>query len=1038
MLDHRWAEAVTLLEQVRPTLGTQPDLAGQINLYLGQCYEQLVEPGQMYNAFERLAQGQPNSVTAKVGMAQAEWTMGHLDNAADKFRDLALAGRMPDRVWLDYVRLETQRQAQQETPNWEYVENLLENATKANPGSVDLPLAKAQICVLRDPKTGLDKARDVLKQAQTEGAWKDNAELWTARVYLELRARQPIEARKILDEAKKTHSGEVSVLLAEARLLAEESPKSAETAINGVADGIARLKKEDDRGRLLGGLADVQLGLGNVKAARRLWQRVAKLTSRQNDLPLHLLLFDLALKVEDEDGIRAALETIRGLEGEHGPFHRYGEALRLIWVAKKKPEEDRLKILDEARGQLDRVQSLRPTWPALFLARAQIERMTDHPDLAINNLQEAIHNGERSPGVIRDLVELLTGAERYEEADNALRYLRGPALADSDFARLVAFVAVRRHDPRRALKLLEANRAPEDGKHYRALLWDGRLLAEANQTDEAEKKFRAALRLADHEPEPYVTFVQFLARQKREKEAEAVLEQARRRLPKNRVEMVLSQCYEALGRTRSAEVGYREALNSNRQDATTVRRVAAFYWSAGRLADAEPLLRDIVEKRVKEPSTDDQNWARRHLAVLLASGTDYGRFREALALVGLKLDGNGQLLRDPEREHADSTDARRFQARVLASQAGHRPFRQRALELLVELERSKALRPDDRFILAMLYQAEGSWLKVRPILQELTRGSEASPQYLVSYAQELLEHNELDEAEGVVDRLGEMEQQRGLEPNALAAVELRARLLELQGKGDAALRKLEDLIRRPNARPEEVLLVLNSMRRQKKLAEAFARCEATWTENKCAAEVIGGASVAVLRNMQASAMPPTDAQILLIENHLKEALKAKPRSIVLQLHLADLYDQRGRWEESEAAYRVVLQNEPKNVVALNNLAWLLVQRSSDADKMREALAKIEAAVNGIGRRADLLDTRGLVYLKLGQDSAALADFRAAAADMPTPAHLFHLARAHYQARDKTTAYKVFKQAKESGLQASALHPVEQEAYQRLLEELKVR
>ncbi len=117
---------------------------------------------------------------------------------------------------------------------------------------------------------------------------------------------------------------------------------------------------------------------------------------------------------------------------------------------------------------------------------------------------------------------------------------------------------------------------------------------------------------------------------------------------------------------------------------------------------------------------------------------------------------------------------------------------------------------------------------------------------------------------------------------------------------------------------------------------------------------------------------------------------------------------------------------------------MLAQRSSDQEKVREALAKIESAVNGIGRRADLLDTRGLVYLKLGQEGAALADFREAAADMPTPAHLFHLARAHYQVRDKTTAYKVLKQAKENGLQVSALHPVEQEAYQRLLEELKVR
>ena len=83
--------------------------------------------------------------------------------------------------------------------------------------------------------------------------------------------------------------------------------------------------------------------------------------------------------------------------------------------------------------------------------------------------------------------------------------------------------------------------------------------------------------------------------------------------------------------------------------------------------------------------------------------------------MGLKLDNNGQLVRDAERERTESSDNRRFQARVLASQAGHRQFRQRARELLEELERSKALPPDDRFILAMLYEAENEWRKAKPI-----------------------------------------------------------------------------------------------------------------------------------------------------------------------------------------------------------------------------------------------------------------------------------------------------------------------------------
>jgi tetratricopeptide (TPR) repeat protein len=1034
--DHRWAEAVTLFEQVRPALGTQPDLASQINLYLGQCYEQLEEPGQMFNAYERLAQSEPNSVVAMLGMAQAEWTNGHLDSAADKFRQLAVTKRMPDKVWLDYARLEIQRQAQQDTPNWSIVEWSLENAKKATPDSIDVPLVTAQMWMVQK---NLDQAREVLDKARH--ARPREIELRTARINLELRDKKFDEARKVLAEAKRELGDRVLLRLSEARLLAEEGPKSAEAAINALVEKIEQFK-EEDQARLLSGLADVQLSLENVKAARQLWQRVAKLPSRRTDLRLHLLLFDLAVKAEDEDGMRRTLEEIRTVEGSQGAFHRYGEALRLIWQARKKPDE-RTKSLDEAQAHLDRVQSVRPTWPPLFLARAQIARMNGQWDQAIRNLQEAIQNGERSPAVIRDLVELLANEGRYKEADEALHELREPLLVNSDLGRLAATVALGLNDKRKALERLDKNRVEPSAKNYRELLWEGRMLAEVNKVDEAEKKLREALKLADKEPEPYVALVQFLARQKRDDQADAVLKQARERLPAERAALALAQCEEALGRQKSAQARYEEALQSHRQDATIVRRVASFYWNGGQLTEAEPLLRDIIGGRVKNPTADDVNWARWHLALSLASGTDYGRFREALELVGLKLDGNGQLARDQERGRTNSTDARRFQARVLAAQAGHRPYRQRALELLEELERTKALRPDDRFILAMLYEAEGAWPKAKPILLELASGREPAPRHLAHFVQALIEHQEIEEAGKWVDRLEELEQRSAPEPNAFAAVELRARLLEAQGKGDAALDRLEKLVRRPKAHADEVLLVLNAMRRQKKFAAAFDRCQKTWAEKKCSPAVIGGASVALLRSMQAEGAPATDAQVSLIEARLKEALQAQSKRedrAVLMLHLADLYDQRGRWEQAEAMYRQVLrpENEPKNIVALNNLAWLLAQRYTDQQKVREGLEKIEAAVNGIGRRADLLDTRGLVYLKLGQEAAALADFREAAADMPTPAHLFHLARAHFQARDKNNAFKVLKQAKDQGLHASALHPVEQEAFQRLLEELKVR
>src|SRR5579875_1663881 len=1046
ILDRRWAEAVTLLEQARAALGGQAELAGQVNRYLGQCYEQLAEPGQMFKAYERLRDQEPNSLAAQLGMAQAEWMLHHLDKAAEIFGRLAQSRQLPARTWLDYARLEMERQVQQGQPNWAHFQMVLNTAEKLNPDAVEVPLTKAQWLMLQGD---LDEARRILVAAQAEKLWKNSSELWAARISLELRDKKGdglTQARKLLTEAKQQLGDRVVLLrLAEARLLAEEKGKAAEEAINRLAGDSDAFKKEADQAQLLSGLADIQLGLKNEKAARALWQRVAQLPSHRNDLNLHMLLFDLARKLEDDEGVRQAIEAIRIVEGSQGPFHRLGEALRLIWQAEKTDKkDDRANLLKEARAHLDGVQALRPDWPPVYTARAQIEALAERKDQARANLHKALELGETNPQVIREYVELLLRDSPDEEATQreaswALKKVSDPLLGSSELWRLAATVAVQRKDLRRAQELLAKNRANKDSNDFRALLWEGLLLAEANNP-EAEKKLRAAVEMAKRETEPYVVLVQYLARQKREKDAEEILELARKQLPAEQVELTLGRCYEILGRKKSAQAQYEEALNSHRHDVAVVRRVAGFYWSANKFTAAEPLLRAIVQKRVKNPSVEDVNWARWHLALVLASSTDYGRFREALDLVGLKLDDNGHLVRNAERERSESSDNRRFQARVLAAQASHRPFRQRARELLEEIEQAKALPADDRFILAMLYEAENEWMKAKPILSELANQKEPAPRHLAYYVQALLEHKELREAAKALEMLETLEEQRGSEPNAFAAVELRARLLEEQHAGDQALKILEAHIQRKGANPDEVLLVLNSMRRQKKFVLAYERCLQTWKEGKCTPEVAGGASIALLRTMQAAGVPASNEQVRTIEKYLTKALEAKPKSVILMLHLAELYGQHDRWDEAEAMYRRILQpeNEPKNIVALNNLAWLLVQRSSDPKKHQEALQRIESAVAGIGRRADLLDTRGLVHMKLGHDAAALTDFRDAAADLPSPAHLFHLACAHYKASDKTNAFKVLKRAQEQGLQASLLHPSEQSEYQKMLMELKIR
>ncbi len=479
LLDRRWAEAVTLFEQVRPTLGGQAEIAGQINRYLGQCYEQLVEPGQMFKAFERLHDTEPNSLAAQLGMAQAEWMLHHFDKAVEIFQRLAKAGQLPDKAWLDFARLELERQAQRGQANWADFRIVLGNAEKANPDAVEVPLLKAQWQMFQGD---MEEARRLLTEAQGEKVWKNSGELWTARISLELRDKQGnrlAKARNLLSEAKRQLGERVVLLrLAEARLLAEENGKGTEEAIDCLAGDLDAFPKEADQAQLLSGLADVQLSLKNERAARALWQRVAKLPSRRGDLTLQMLLFDLARKLEDEAGVRQAIDSIRAVEGGQGPFHRLGEALRLIWQAEKTAGDERSKFLDDARAHLDRVKALRPDWPPLYTARAQIEALADRKDQVRGNLHKAIELGESNPAVIREYVELLlrdspddeaTQREVERSAEKSQRAAVGPfgtwPLGGDGGG------ASQGHSARQ--ELLRKNRPADEAGDYRALMWEG-------------------------------------------------------------------------------------------------------------------------------------------------------------------------------------------------------------------------------------------------------------------------------------------------------------------------------------------------------------------------------------------------------------------------------------------------------------------------------------------------------------------------------------------------------------------------------------
>jgi tetratricopeptide (TPR) repeat protein len=556
------------------------------------------------------------------------------------------------------------------------------------------------------------------------------------------------------------------------------------------------------------------------------------------------------------------------------------------------------------------------------------------------------------------------------------------------------------------------------------------LMDSGNQRPEqVEQNLLRAVELAEDVPETWMAYIEFVARRDKAK-AEKAMEDARKalkKLPPEQLALALAPCYEALGKLDLAKDQYDLALTKLPKSTAVLRMAAGFHMRTGNPKSAQPLLQQIVDRKF-DATNDDVSWAKSGLALVLVLGQDYQNLPQALALVGLHVEKNGDLVETDEGARDNTVEGLRARARVLSMQT--RPqARAKATAILEDLDRRQALSLDDQFILAQLHEGLGDWKKARALLVKLSDGQVGNSVYLSYFIHSLLLKGEVEEAQRLLTRL---ETEDPVPPDAanLSRLVLKAEMLEARNEGNKAVELLRANAQRKGAQPEELLLVVSSLGRQKRFKEGLDVCEEAW--KTCKPEEVGGACVALLR-----AGTPDDSQFGRVQEWLKAASEKHPENTALHLHLADLYDGRQRYIDEEKEYRTVLELDEKNVMALNNLAWLLAQRDSTSKlaKAKEAQKLILKAIEIAGPRPQLLDTSAVVHLALKESDKALADLAGAIAEAPKGIHYFHMARAQELANHSESAAEALNQAKKLGLKRRHLHPIEAAACSKLADEL---
>ena len=146
------------------------------------------------------------------------------------------------------------------------------------------------------------------------------------------------------------------------------------------------------------------------------------------------------------------------------------------------------------------------------------------------------------------------------------------------------------------------------------------------------------------------------------------------------------------------------------------------------------------------------------------------------------------------------------------------------------------------------------------------------------------------------------------------------------------------------------------------------------------------------------------------DEHLAQWRKRFPRDPVLVMHAGETYMVRKQYREAVAEFERVVQLQPGNGPAWNNLAYAYQQV-----KDPRALKTAEQALAIAGENAAVLDTLGWMLIEQGQLERGLPLLRRAAVIAPAAGDIrYHLAYGLNRSGEKLQARKELKQALANG------------------------
>ncbi len=137
---------------------------------------------------------------------------------------------------------------------------------------------------------------------------------------------------------------------------------------------------------------------------------------------------------------------------------------------------------------------------------------------------------------------------------------------------------------------------------------------------------------------------------------------------------------------------------------------------------------------------------------------------------------------------------------------------------------------------------------------------------------------------------------------------------------------------------------------------------------------------------------------------LNKALEKTPKNSAIHFKIATVYQKLNDNQKAESHYKTILADQPDNILALNNLAWLYFQQNNPQAS--------ELAKNAYAKSPEspaIADTYGYILIKQGQAADGLAILEKAAKLAPSANDIqLHLAEAYSANNNKSKAIEILE------------------------------